>query len=303
MPDVAAATSPDEQQVLRKLSAAIEKSITDINYAHGADYQFQQFAQAFDPDSRIIQRLLAAVVKETLVPRRPSESASPSASLRVGSVSNGIPIRGGHSPSVDLDHVRSLMEAIEIVSPHMVGVDVAEHSLPDSRNGWSLPPGNNGSSFTERHSLVGSFGTRDSTMQLHQASSASRTASHRPSAQGGGAAHHTAGIPIRPSRQRSSRGSHTIDPIEFAEYAVAHMRPSPRFTPMGHYTGLHSSSLASDPGRSSLPRSVRGPQQQHHAINLPRQQGLDDMRQQGLLNRPATNSNKDASDDNNISDG
>ncbi|KAJ2722224.1 hypothetical protein GGI07_003431, partial [Coemansia sp. Benny D115] len=101
---------------------------------------------------------------------------------------------------------------------------------------------------------------------------------------------HGAGIPIRPVRPR---GRGYIDPVEFAEYAVAHMRPSPRFTPMGH--GMPAA-MAGDP-RGSLPRSYRGSSSgslnqalaetgrsvpHASAMNLPRQPALGSKNQMPL---------------------
>ncbi|KAI8320471.1 hypothetical protein GQ54DRAFT_298615 [Martensiomyces pterosporus] len=226
-------------------------------------------------------------------------------------------LRGGHSPAVDghgswipssrrnrmssnidLDHVRNLMEAIEIVSPNMVGADLVGTGspIPESRSGWSLP-GHVPRGQSEQHGPAASLGAAPVS--------------------GGGCAHthavrhrrtsvqvpHAPGIPIRPTRSRNR--SMQIDPVEFAEYAVAHMRPSPRFTPMGHGFPL-SSSAASEP-RSSLPRSFLGSMREshlHHALHanhaqaqtqghashpvpepgraatlqLPRQNGLDEIR-------------------------
>ncbi|KAJ1815790.1 hypothetical protein LPJ56_002564 [Coemansia sp. RSA 2599] len=271
---------PLDNELLFKLKTVIERSISDLNSAGGTDVQLHQFVEALDPQNHTIQRLVSAVVKETLAPRRPSEPTSPTASLRGTSLYGSF--RGGNSPavdgsgswmgsvrrgrvpssSVDLDHVRNLMEAIEIVSPHMIGADVTGcgSPIPDSRSGWSLP-GQAAHSLSEQHSLAASFGVSAGDPHSHA------MRHRRTSAQAG----HAAGIPIRPARPRA-RGAH-IDPVEFAEYAVAHMRPSPRFTPMGHGFPL-SSSMASEP-RASLPRSFRGA----HAMQLPRQHALDEMRQ------------------------
>ncbi|KAJ2881731.1 hypothetical protein IWW38_005754 [Coemansia aciculifera] len=167
------------------------------------------------------------------------------------------------------------MEAIEIVSPHMVGADLTAcgSPIPESRSGWSLP-GQAAQGLLE----LGSLGA-SADVHMHNARS------RRTSAQTG----HAAGIPIRPSRPRG-RGGH-IDPVEFAEYAVAHMRPSPRFTPMGHGFPI-GTSMASEP-RSSMPRSLRTSHFGQHLpdasrnpppVHLPRQHALDDMR---LASSPA----------------
>ncbi|KAJ2880847.1 hypothetical protein FB639_002741 [Coemansia asiatica] len=276
---------PLDNELLFKLKTMIERSICDLNSA-----ALHQFVEALDPQNHTIQRLVSAVVKETLAPRRPSEPTSPTASLRGTSLYGSF--RGGNSPavdgsgswmgsvrrgrvpssSVDLDHVRNLMEAIEIVSPHMVGADVTGCGSPisESRSGWSLP-GQAAHSLSEQHSLAASFGVSGGDSHMHSHAMRHR----RTSAQTG----HAAGIPIRPARPRA-RGAH-IDPVEFAEYAVAHMRPSPRFTPMGHGFPL-SSSMASEP-RASLPRSFRGA----HAMQLPRQHALDEMRQASAASQEA----------------
>ncbi|KAJ2908367.1 hypothetical protein GGI21_002955, partial [Coemansia aciculifera] len=254
-------------ELLSKLKTVLGRAIADLNAAEGSDIQLHQFAAAFDTESRTIHRLLTAVVKETVAPRRLSPSTSPSTSMRGSSVYGSNSYFGGHSPaidtvagswagrsiprrnrlpstgvgaaSVDLDHVRNLMEAIEIVSPHMVGADLTAcgSPIPESRSGWSLP-GQAAQGLLE----LGSLGA-SADVHMHNARS------RRTSAQTG----HAAGIPIRPSRPRG-RGGH-IDPVEFAEYAVAHMRPSPRFTPMGHGFPI-GTSMASEP-RSSMPRSLR----------------------------------------------
>ncbi|KAJ2704402.1 hypothetical protein FB645_003327 [Coemansia sp. IMI 203386] len=271
---------PLDNELLFKLKTILERSISDLNSAGGTDVQLHQFVEALDPQNHTIQRLMSAVVKETLAPRRPSEPTSPTASMRGTSLYGSF--RGGNSPAVDgsgswmgsvrrgrvpstnvdLDHVRNLMEAIEIVSPHMVGADITGcgSPIPESRSGWSLP-GQAAHSLSEQHSLAASFGVSGGDSHSHA------MRHRRTSAQAG----HAAGIPIRPARPRG-RGAH-IDPIEFAEYAVAHMRPSPRFTPMGHGFPI-SSSMASEP-RASLPRSFRGA----HAMQLPRQHALDEMHQ------------------------
>ncbi|KAJ2375780.1 hypothetical protein IW150_002358 [Coemansia sp. RSA 2607] len=281
-----------DNELLHKFKSVLERSIADLNSAGGTSIQLQQFVEAFDPQCHTIQRLMSAVVKETLAPRRPSEPTSPSASLRGTSLYGSF--RGGNSPavdgsgswmgsvrrgrvpssSVDLDHVRNLMEAIEIVSPHMVGADVATcgSPIPESRSGWSLP-GQAAHSLSEQHSLAASFGVASGDAHSHA------MRHRRTSAQTA----HAAGIPIRPARPRG-RGGH-IDPIEFAEYAVAHMRPSPRFTPMGHGFPM-SSSMVSEP-RASLPRSFRGGHMSQaladaarsHTMQLPRQHGVDEMHQ------------------------
>ncbi|KAJ2740117.1 hypothetical protein GGI20_005974, partial [Coemansia sp. BCRC 34301] len=282
-------------ELLSKLKTVLGRAIADLNAAEGSDIQLHQFASALDTESRTINRLLAAVVKETILPRRLSPSTSPSASMRGSSVHGSY--FGGHSPaidaaagswagrsiprrnrlpsagvgaaSVDLDHVRNLMEAIEIVSPHMVGADLTGcgSPIPDSRSGWSLP-GQAAQGLLE----LGSLGP-GADVHMHGARS------RRTSAQ----TTHAAGIPIRPSRPRG-RGGH-IDPVEFAEYAVAHMRPSPRFTPMGHGFPV-GIAMASEP-RSSMPRSLRTahlgqqlPDASRHPppVHLPRQHALDDMR-------------------------
>ncbi|KAJ2620239.1 hypothetical protein GGI26_005196 [Coemansia sp. RSA 1358] len=182
------------------------------------------------------------------------------------------------STSVDLDHVRNLMEAIEIVSPHMVGADIAGYGspIPDSRSGWSLPS-QAAHSHSEQHGLAGSFGAGvPSAADPHTHAVRHRRVSAQIA--------HSPSVPIRPSRSSRARGH--IDPVEFAEYAVAHMRPSPRFTPMGHGFPV-SSSLASEP-RSSLSRSLRGsqiaqlagePGRQAPQVHLPRQHALAEMRQ------------------------
>ncbi|KAJ1932559.1 hypothetical protein FBU59_006329, partial [Linderina macrospora] len=59
----------------------------------GANVQLEQFVEALDPTNRTVSRLVTAVVKETLSPRRPSEPGSPA--ISIGSM------RGGHSPAVD----------------------------------------------------------------------------------------------------------------------------------------------------------------------------------------------------------
>ncbi|KAJ1952027.1 hypothetical protein EC988_003776, partial [Linderina pennispora] len=248
----------------------------------GANIQLEQFVEALDPASRTVSRLMAAMVKEAISPRRPSEPGSPAISVAS--------MRGGHSPAVDgsgvwlpnarrsrssvanvdLDHVRNLMEAIEIVSPNMVGADIGVGSpIPEMRSGWSLPrqahheqmlpaPANAGS-YSQTHAL------------RHRRTSVQMSAGQ--------------GIPIRPSRSRNR--SSQIDPLEFAEYAVAHMRPSPRFTPMGH--GFPLSSSATSESRSSLPRSFLAQQardghmaHQHPGasalLNLPRQHGIEEAR-------------------------
>ncbi|KAJ2704009.1 hypothetical protein H4R19_005283 [Coemansia spiralis] len=156
------------------------------------------------------------------------------------------------------------MEAIEIVSPHMVGADLAAGAspVPDVRGGWALP-GQAAHSAAEHHALAASLGAAGdlhSHAVRHRRISAQTTHAHSP------------GIPIRPARPRG-RGAH-VDPVEFAEYAVAHMRPSPRFTPMGHGYPL-SSSMTSD-ARASLPRSFRSPL--HPPLHLPRQHTLDELR-------------------------
>ncbi|KAJ2845526.1 hypothetical protein IWW36_004743, partial [Coemansia brasiliensis] len=264
-------------ELQRKLRHALERAVLELNSSSGTDISMEQFVDAFNPDSPTICRLMSAVVKETLMPRKPSEPASPAASLR-----GGVPIahssssfRGSHSPavdaswtgslrrgrnapaSVDLDHVRNLMEAIEIVSPHMVGADVGSSSpIPESRSGWTLP-GQAAQSHPEQHALGSSLGFSSSSDHNTHA-----VRHRRLSGQIG----HSPGIPIRPLRPRA-RGH--IDPLEFAEYAVAHMRPSPRFTPMGHGYPL-SSSMTSD----SLPRSFRSTQPPLH---LPRQHALEEM--------------------------
>ncbi|KAI7833067.1 hypothetical protein BX661DRAFT_81946 [Kickxella alabastrina] len=268
-----------DNELLYKLKAVLERSIADLNSAGGADIQLEHFVDAFDTQSHTIHRLMSAVVKETLAPRRPSESMSPSASLRGTSLYGSF--RGGNSPAVDgsgswmgavrrdripsanvdLDHVRNLMEAIEIVSPHIVGSDVADcgSPIPEMRGGWSLP-GQAGSSLSEQHTLAAAFAAPATDINPH--AMRHRRTSAQPM--------HSAGIPIRPARSRG-RGAH-IDPVEFAEYAVAHMRPSARFTPMG--PGFPIGSAAASEPRASLPRSFRGT----HAMHLPRQDALDDMR-------------------------
>ncbi|KAJ2678558.1 hypothetical protein GGH99_005651 [Coemansia sp. RSA 1285] len=302
MDDTAACSA--SEALLPTLRAMLERSVVDLNAAEGTDFQIEHFAEALDPESRILQRLLAAVVKETLMPRRPSEPTSPSASLR-----GGLPIYGslrdGRSPaadvggswmsasrrsfqppaSVDLDHVRNLMEAIEIVSPHMVGADIGGSGspLPESRSGWSLP-GQAAASFSEQHGMAGSFGTSAADPNIHA------VRHRRVSTQTA----QSPGIPIRPPRSSRARGH--IDPIEFAEYAVAHMRPSPRFTPMGH--GFPAgSSLASEP-RSSLSRSLRGshighlagePHGQTTPVHLPQQHALAEMRRASALRQGSAN--------------
>ncbi|KAI9506726.1 hypothetical protein BX070DRAFT_7818 [Coemansia spiralis] len=286
-----------DQALFGKFKLVLERSLADLNSIDGTDVRIEQFVEALDPDNRIIQRLMTAIVKETLIPRRPSEPTSPSASLR-----GGVPIHGGfhdgHSPavdvsgswmstsrrsiqpstSVDLDHVRNLMEAIEIVSPHMVGADIAGYGspIPDSRSGWSLPS-QAAHSHSEQHGLAGSFGAGvPSAADPHTHAVRHRRVSAQIA--------HSPSVPIRPSRSSRARGH--IDPVEFAEYAVAHMRPSPRFTPMGHGFPV-SSSLASEP-RSSLSRSLRGsqiaqlagePGRQAPQVHLPRQHALAEMRQ------------------------
>ncbi|KAJ2827914.1 hypothetical protein GGI24_002536 [Coemansia furcata] len=287
-------------ELLSKLKTVFGRALAELNAAEGSDVQLHQFVTALDTESRTINRLLAAVVKETIAPRRLSPSASPTMSMRGSSVhgsyhagyspaidaSIGIPRRnrlpsaGVGTSGVDLDHVRSLMEAIEIVSPHMVGADLTGcgSPIPDSRSGWSLP-GQAAHSLSEQHGLPGSFGaavtSATAAVDVHTHAARNR----RTSAQ----AAHGAGIPIRPSRPRG-RGGH-IDPAEFAEYAVAHMRPSPRFTPMGHAFPL-GSAMASEP-RSSLPRSLRTAHLGQHMpdagrhpppVHLPRQHALDEMR-------------------------
>ncbi|KAJ2485149.1 hypothetical protein IWW37_006025, partial [Coemansia sp. RSA 2050] len=292
-----------DDELLRKLKPVFGRAIAELNAAEGTDIQMHQFTTALDTDSRTINRLLAAVVKETIAPRRLSPSASPTISMRGSSVHgsyhagyspavdaavgiprrNRLPSAGVGASGVDLDHVRSLMEAIEIVSPHMVGADLTGcgSPIPDSRSGWSLP-GQAAHSLPGNHELAGSFGaavssTTAAAVDMHTQAARNR----RTSAQ----AAHMAGIPIRPSRPRG-RGGH-IDPAEFAEYAVAHMRPSPRFTPMGHSFQL-GSSMVSEP-RSSLPRSLRAAHLGQHLpdgngrhpppVHLPRQHALDEMRQ------------------------
>ncbi|KAJ2334211.1 hypothetical protein GGH92_008384 [Coemansia sp. RSA 2673] len=273
-----------DSELLRKLKTVLGQAIAELNAANGTDIQLDQFAAALDTESRTVHRLLAAVVKETMAPRRPSTPTSPSTSMRGSSMHGSL--HGGYSPAidaagswvgtsrrgrlpsagVDLDH------AIEIVSPHMVGADLGGcgSPIPDSRSGWQLPS-QAAHSLSEQHALpVGSLGAGDAHSHAVR--------NRRLAAQ----AAHAAGIPIRPSRPRG-RGGH-IDPIEFAEYAVAHMRPSPRFTPMGHGSSL-GTSMASEP-RSSLPRSFRAA---HFAqqtpdvarqppMHLPRQHALDAMR-------------------------
>ncbi|KAJ1792857.1 hypothetical protein LPJ59_004792 [Coemansia sp. RSA 2399] len=284
-----------------KLGTMLQRAIAELNAADSTDFRIEHFSEALDPDSRILQRLMAAVVKETLMPRRPSEPTSPSASMH-----GGVPIYGslrvGHSPavdvsgswmsasrrsfqppaSVDLEHVRNLMEAIEIVSPHIVGADIGGNGspVPDSRSGWSLP-GQAASSHSEQHGLAGSFGTgvpsaADQSTHAVRHRRISAQATHSPS------------IPIRPSRSARMRGH--IDPVEFAEYAVSHMRPSPRFTPIGHGAPA-GSSMASEP-RSSLSRSLRGshigqlagePARQAPPVHLPQQHALAEMRRASAL--------------------
>ncbi|KAJ2355862.1 hypothetical protein GGF43_002432 [Coemansia sp. RSA 2618] len=280
------AQSARDGELLGKLKSVLERAIIDFSSTSGTDVQLEQFIDALDPESPTIGRLMCAVVKETLMPRKPSEPASPAASLRGGVPIHGS-MRGGHSPavdasgswmgslrrghnapaSVDLDHVRSLMEAVEIVSPHMVGSNLGGSGspIPESR-GWTLP-GQAAQSLSEQHGLASSFGMSNS-VGSGQNSHAVRH--RRVSTQTG----QSPGIPIRPLRPRA-RGH--IDPLEFAEYAVAHMRPSPRFTPMGHGYPL-SSSMTSD-SHASLPRSFRGMQAPLH---MPRQHALD-----GVHNAPA----------------
>ncbi|KAJ2320292.1 hypothetical protein GGI00_006256, partial [Coemansia sp. RSA 2681] len=259
-------------ELLSKLKTVLGRAIAELNAAEGSDIQLHQFAAAFDTESRTVNRLLAAVVKETVAPRRLSPSTSPAASMRGSSVHGSY--FGGHSPaidavagswagrsiprrnrlpsagfgaaSVDLDHVRNLMEAIEIVSPHMVGADLTGcgSPIPDSRSGWSLP-GQAAQGLLDPHAPHAPFGAAAAADTHMQGARGRRTSAQTA---------HAAGIPIRPSRPRG-RGGH-IDPVEFAEYAVAHMRPSPRFTPMGHGFPIGMSMAASEP-RSSMPRSLR----------------------------------------------
>ncbi|KAJ1726257.1 hypothetical protein LPJ61_005311, partial [Coemansia biformis] len=238
-----------DARLLAKLKDVLERSLAELNSASDVDIRLEHFADALDPENPTICRLMCAVVKETLAPRRPSESASPAASLRAGVPIHGS-LRSSHSPAVDgsgswmaaprrgrnasaavdLDHVRNLMEAIEIVSPHMVGADLGAGGspIPEARGGWALP-GQAAHSASEHHALAASLGAGG---DLHP-----HAVRHRRSA---AQAAHSPGIPIRPARPRGR-----IDPVEFAEYAVAHMRPSPRFTPMGHGYPL-SSSMTSD---------------------------------------------------------
>ncbi|KAJ2311692.1 hypothetical protein IWW54_002498, partial [Coemansia sp. RSA 2705] len=96
------------------------------------------------------------------------------------------------------------------------------------------------------HGLASSFGVGSIGDQNTHAVRHRRTSAQPGPAQG---------IPIRPLRPR---GRGHIDPVEFAEYAVAHMRPSPRFTPMGHGYPLGSSMTSES--RGSLPRSFRSAQ-------------------------------------------
>ncbi|KAJ2354859.1 hypothetical protein H4S01_007024, partial [Coemansia sp. RSA 2610] len=198
-------------ELLRKLKGVLERAIVDLNGADGADVRLEQFVDALDPDNPTIGRLMCAVVKETLAPRKPSEPASPAASLR-----GGVPIygsfRSSHSPavdgsgswagslrrnrnvpaSVDLDHVRNLMEAIEIVSPHMVGADLGGGGspIPESRNGWALP-GPAAQGHAEQHGLASSFGVGSIGDQNTHAVRHRRTSAQPGPAQG---------IPIRPLR-------------------------------------------------------------------------------------------------------
>ncbi|KAJ1746526.1 hypothetical protein LPJ77_003573 [Coemansia sp. RSA 2523] len=283
-------------ELLGKLRSVLERAIFDLNSASGADIRLEQFAEAFDPENPTIGRLMCAIVKETLTPRKPSEPASPAASLR-----GGVPIhgsfRGGHSPavdgsgswmgslrrgrnapaSVDLDHVRNLMEAVEIVSPHMVGSDLGGSGspIPEARSGWALP-GQAAQSFSEQPGLASSFGVSTSDPNSHA------VRHRRISAQTG----QSPGIPIRPLRPRA-RGH--IDPLEFAEYAVAHMRPSPRFTPMGH--GYPLSSSVTNDSRASLPRSFRSSQP---PLNLPRQHVLDEMHNAPVLGMSGRSSTEES---------
>ncbi|PIA18220.1 hypothetical protein COEREDRAFT_80120, partial [Coemansia reversa NRRL 1564] len=241
-----------------------------------------QFVDALDPENPTIRRLMCAVVKETLAPRRPSESASPAASMH-----GGVPIHGsfrsGCSPamegaaswmgtqrstrngpaSVDLDHVRNLMEAIEIVSPHIVGAEVGGGGspIPEMRSGWTLP-GQAAQGISDQSGTASSLGAGGDP---HLHAMRQRRTSGQPA--------HSPGIPIRPARLRG-RGGH-INPVEFAEYAVAHMRHSPRFTPMGHGHPL-GSSVASD--SRSLPRSFRGAHSGLQSLHFARQQIPDGMR-------------------------
>ncbi|KAJ2798261.1 hypothetical protein H4R21_004001, partial [Coemansia helicoidea] len=131
-----------------------------------------------------------------------------------------------------------------------------------ARGGWALP-GQAAHSAAEHHALATSLGASGDP---HSHAVRHRRAAAAAAAQTAHA--HGAGIPIRPARPRAR-----IDPVEFAEYAVAHMRPSPRFTPMGHGYPL-SSSLTSD-SRASLPRSFRAPL--HPPLHLPRQHALDEL--------------------------
>ncbi|KAJ2555489.1 hypothetical protein EV175_002256 [Coemansia sp. RSA 1933] len=300
MDDLAAGSVSDA--LFAKLATMLERSIADLNAADGTDFRIEHFAETLDPESRILQRLMAAVVKETLMPRRPSEPTSPSASMQGGMPIYGS-LRAGHSPamdvsgswmsasrrsyqpaaSVDLDHVRNLMEAIEIVSPHVVGADIGGNGspVPDSRSGWSLP-GQAACSLTEQHGLAGSLGAgvpsaADPNTHAVRHRRISTQAAHSPS------------IPIRPSRSSRVRGH--IDPVEFAEYAVSHMRPSPRFTPMGH--GFPATSSATGEQRSSLSRSLRGSHlgqlagelasQTPPPVHLPQQHALAEMRRASAL--------------------
>ncbi|KAJ1959473.1 hypothetical protein GGI12_004316 [Dipsacomyces acuminosporus] len=282
-------------ELLRKVKAALEHSIGELNDMNGTDIQLEQFVEAFDPSSRTIHRLLAAVVKESVAPRRPSEPGSPATSLHGMSAYGSL--RGGQSPAVDgggswmpqarrnrmsaanvdLDHVRSLMEAIEIVSPNMVGADIVGcgSPIPESRTGWSLP-GQVPRGPSEQHGPAASLGAAPAGSAGYQPHTHAMR-HRRTSVQ----VNHGPGIPIGPTRSR--KRSAQIDPIEFAEYAVAHMRPSPRFTPMG--SGFPLSSSASE-SRSSLPRSFLSGMREshnHHAmhsagLHLPRQNGLGDPR-------------------------
>ncbi|KAJ2054946.1 hypothetical protein GGI17_006764, partial [Coemansia sp. S146] len=86
-------------ELLRKLKTVFGRAIAELNAAEGSDVQLHQFASALDTESRTINRLLAAVVKETIAPRRLSPSASPTISMRGTSVHGSY--HGGYSPAID----------------------------------------------------------------------------------------------------------------------------------------------------------------------------------------------------------
>ncbi|KAJ2357274.1 hypothetical protein GGF43_001561 [Coemansia sp. RSA 2618] len=138
--------------------------------------------------------------------------AYPAASLRSGVLIHGS-MHGGYLPAVDasgpwigslrhshnapatvdLDHVRSLMEAVEIVSPHMVGANLGGSGSPIlETQGWALPV-QAAQCLSEQHGLSTSF-VMSNSISSDQNSHAVRH--QRMSTQPGQAP----SIPIRPLR-------------------------------------------------------------------------------------------------------